>query len=81
LSLGIMEVGGRRTGIKASRPLDVDTSLLSSLSDCLKESCVLVTSFLLLFFFIFSHLPPLDPPLSLAPQRTLEYFRTCSIAK
>jgi hypothetical protein len=46
LSLRIMEVGGRRTGIKASRPLDVDTSLLSSLSDCLKDSCILVTSFL-----------------------------------
>jgi hypothetical protein len=49
LSLEIMEVGGRRTGIKASRPLDVDTSLLSSLSDCLKDSCVLVSSFS--FFF------------------------------
>jgi hypothetical protein len=54
LSLGIMEVGGRRTGIKASRPLDVDTSPLSSLSDCLKDSCVLVTklSLLLLLYLL-----------------------------
>jgi hypothetical protein len=33
----------RRTGIKASRPLDVDTSLLSSLGDRLRDYCVLVT--------------------------------------
>jgi hypothetical protein len=83
--LRILGLGGRRIGIKASRPLDVDTSLLSSLSDCLKESCVLVTSFLLLFFFfsyfIFAHLSPLDLLFSLAPQRTLKYSRTCSLAK
>jgi hypothetical protein len=96
LSLEIMEVGGRRTGIKASRPLDVDTSLLSSLSDCLKDSCVLVTSFS--FFFtlpsragllphsIFSRLSALS--LDLLYHLILsshpcvsEHSRTCSIAK
>jgi hypothetical protein len=49
LSLGIMGIGGRRIGIKASRPLDVDTSLLSSLSHCLRDYCVLVTKLSLLF--------------------------------
>jgi hypothetical protein len=34
---------------KGLAPLDVDTSLLSSLSDCLKESCVLVTKLPLLY--------------------------------
>jgi hypothetical protein len=71
LSLGIMEVGGRRIGIKASRPLDVDTSLLSSLSDCLKDSCVLVTSFLSFFYSIFSSIFSLDLLPSLARQRKL----------
>jgi hypothetical protein len=44
------------TGIKASRPLHVDTSLLSSLSDCLRDSCVLVTklSLSLVSHFLFS---------------------------
>jgi hypothetical protein len=74
LSLGIMEVGGRRTGIKASRPLDVDTSLLSSLSDCLKESCVLVTKFSLLILslvlvYSLDLSSSLDHPFSLAPPR------------
>jgi hypothetical protein len=47
-------VGGRRTGIKASRPLGVITSLLSSLSDSLRDSCVLVTKLSLSLPFFYS---------------------------
>jgi hypothetical protein len=38
-----MEVEGRRIGIKASRPHVVVSSLFSTLSDGLRESCVSVT--------------------------------------
>jgi hypothetical protein len=38
-----MEVGERRIGIKASRPHVVVSSLFSTLSDGLRESCVSVT--------------------------------------
>jgi hypothetical protein len=38
-----MELGERRLGIKASRPHVVVSSLFSTLSDGLRESCVSVT--------------------------------------
>jgi hypothetical protein len=85
--LRILGVGGRRIGIKASRPLDVDTSLLSSLSDCLKESCVLVTKLSLLLYSILSRSSTLSLDLSshsisFSHSRARGILsRTCSIAK